>query len=210
VAAVAPLTGTTFLRLTTPVRQNITAATRDDERPTLEMVNLVTGEETLLGVAPENPVINVFGTQRANLTSPSTMVVDSKGTVYALTLSGLSVIPLTAQNSTTRPQVTSGARGIVNSADGTQNFKPGSFVTVNGRALADPSTAETVPVPTVMGGSCVTFNDISVPLLQTSATQIQAQVPDTLLPGTYMVVVRSLTTAQASDPTAITVRPSTN
>ena len=40
VAAVAPLNDTTFLRLTTPVRQNITAVTRDDARTTLEMVNV--------------------------------------------------------------------------------------------------------------------------------------------------------------------------
>ena len=48
VAAVAPLNDTAFLRLTTPVRQNITTATRDDSRTTLEMVNLITGEDTLL------------------------------------------------------------------------------------------------------------------------------------------------------------------
>src|SRR5207247_3794263 len=44
VAAVAPLNENTFLRLTTPVRQNITTVTRDDSRTTLEIVNLATGE----------------------------------------------------------------------------------------------------------------------------------------------------------------------
>ena len=79
VAAVAALNDTTFLRLTTPVRQNITTATRDDPRTTLEMVNLLTGEDTLVGVAPENPVSNVFGTTRSNV-PPRQMVVDSAGT----------------------------------------------------------------------------------------------------------------------------------
>ena len=37
-----------------------------------------------------------------------------------------------------------------------------------------------VPLPTVLGGSCVTFGDIAVPLLVSSKGQIQAQVPDTL------------------------------
>src|SRR5262249_13707559 len=44
VAAVTGLTDTTFLRLTTPVRQNITTATRDDSRTTLDMISLTTGE----------------------------------------------------------------------------------------------------------------------------------------------------------------------
>ena len=54
-AAVAPLDDKRFLRLTTPVRQNITTVTRDDARTTLEIVNLETGEDTLAGVVPENP-----------------------------------------------------------------------------------------------------------------------------------------------------------
>ena len=88
VAAVAPLNDKQFLRLTTPVRQNITTATRDDSRTTLDIVNLETGEVTLAGVVPENPVVNVFGTTRFN-TNPRQMVVDSAGTTaYAITLSG--------------------------------------------------------------------------------------------------------------------------
>jgi len=133
-------------------------------------------------------------------------VADSQGTVYAITLSGLSVIPLTPAGAATRPAIAAGTRGVVNSADGTNNIKPGSFITVNGTNLAAPATATTIPVPTVLGGSCVTFGDIAVPLLQTSAGQIQAQVPETLRPGTQVVQVRSLATAQASDPVQVTVR----
>jgi uncharacterized protein (TIGR03437 family) len=53
----------------------------------------------------------------------------------------------------------------------------------------------------------VTFGDIAVPLLVTSAGQIQAQVPDTLQAGTQVVEVRSLSTAQDSDPVVVTVKP---
>jgi uncharacterized protein (TIGR03437 family) len=45
------------------------------------------------------------------------------------------------------------------------------------------------------------------PLLVSSSGQIQAQVPDTLPAGTQVVEVRSLSTAQASDPVVVTVRP---
>jgi hypothetical protein len=207
VAALVPLDDKRFLRLTTPVRQNITTVTRDDARTTLEVVNLETGEDTLAGVVPENPVVNVFGTTRFN-TNPRMMAVNSAGTTaYMITLSGLSVVSLTPTGVDTRPAIDTGARGIVNSADGTPNFKPGSFITISGSHLADAATADTIPPPTVLGGSCVTFGDIAVPLLVSSSGQIQAQVPDTLPAGTHVVEVRSLSTAQASDPVVVTVRP---
>ena len=207
VAALTPLDAKRFLRLTTPVRQNITTVTRDDARTTLEVVNLETGEDTLAGVVPENPVVNVFGTTRFN-TNPRMMAVNSAGTTaYMITLSGLSVVSLTPTGTDTRPAITTGARGIVNSADGTPNFKPGSFITISGSHLADAATADAIPPPTVLGGSCVTFGDIAVPLLVSSSGQIQAQVPDTLPSGTHVVEVRSLSTAQASDPVVVTVRP---
>src|SRR6185369_1198451 len=121
VASVAPLNDKQFLRMTTPVRQNITTATRDDSRTTLDIVNLATGEVSLAGVVPETPVVNVFGTTRFN-TNARQMVVDSAGkSVYAITLSGLSVISLSAANTDTRPSINSGGRGIVNSADGRAN-----------------------------------------------------------------------------------------
>ena len=187
------------------MRQNITTVTKDDSRTTLEVVNLKTGSDTLAGVVPENPVVNVFGTTRFN-TNPRMMAVNSAGTTaYLITLSGLSVVSLTPTGTDTRPAIS--ANGIVNAADGTPNFQPGSFITINGKNLADAATASTIPPPTVLGGSCVTFGDIAVPLLISSSGQIQAQVPDTLPAGTHVVEVRSLSTAQDSDPVVVTVKP---
>jgi hypothetical protein len=174
----------------------------------MEVVNLQTGEDTLAGVVPENPVVNVFGTTRFN-TNPRMMAVNAAGTTaYMITLSGLSVVSLKPTGTDTRPAIATGAGGIVNSTDGSTNFKPGSFITINGQNLADSATADTIPPPTVLGGSCVTFGDIAVPLLVSSSGQIQAQVPGTLPAGTQVVEVRSLATAQASDPVVVTVRPS--
>jgi DNA-binding beta-propeller fold protein YncE len=204
VAATAGLNDSSFLRLTTSVRQNITTVTRDDPRTTLDLINLVTGENTILGVAPENPLTSVFGTARSNVT-PRHLVVDAAGTTaYAITLSGLSVIPLTRTGPDTRP--TLAARGIVNSSDGSALIRPGSFITIAGANLATEAVAETVPPPTVLGGSCVTFGDVAVPLLQASDGRIEAQVPDTLRPGIHVIQVRSLATAQQSEPITVTVR----
>ena len=117
------------------------------------------------------------------------------------------MIPLAPSGASTQPAINIGATGIVNAADGSTNITPGSFITLSGQNLATKAAASTVPPPTVLGGSCVTFGDIAVPLLATSSGQIQAQVPDTLLPGTQIVQVRSLATAQDSTPVTVTVRP---
>ena len=202
VASVLALNERQFARITTPVRNNIAAATRDDPRPTLEVIDLETGSETLAGALAENPAVTVFGTQRWNV-SPRQMVADSAGTVYAITLSGLTVVPARPPTEDSRPQIAP-ARGVIN-ADGTTNIRPGSFVTINGRNLAEAAAAESLPAPTVLGGSCVTFNDFALPLLQTSSGQIQAQIPANVSTGTNVVQVRSLASAQASDPVLVTV-----
>lgn len=206
VAALAPLDSERFLRLTTPVRNAVNQATNDEVRTTLQMVDVSTNAITQIGVVPENPVLSVFG-QTLQRVPPRMMVVDPDGrTAYAITISGLSVIPLVATTSATRPAVAAGARGIVNSIDGSQNLRPGSFVTITGQNLASPAAADLIPLPTVLGGSCVTFSDIPLNMISASPTQISAQIPDTLRPGLYVVQVRSLATAQASDPVVLNVR----
>jgi hypothetical protein len=205
IASVAAIDENRFVRLTTPVRTNITSVTRDDKRTTLEAIDIRSGAESLVGVVPENPALSVFGTALQRV-PPRQMVVDSKGNVYALTISGLSIIPLTPSSEDTRPKLAAGARAIVNSSDGTPNFKPGSFITLSGANLASPATADQIPAPTVLGGSCVVFNDVAVPLLQTSTGQISAQIPDSVRSGINVVQVRSLATAQASDPLVVTVQ----
>ncbi|HXS93747.1 MAG TPA: hypothetical protein VN736_04025 [Candidatus Limnocylindrales bacterium] len=194
-----------YLRITTPVRTSVTATGTDDSRATVELVDLTAGTDTLAAVAPENPWISVFGTTRTNV-QPRLMVVDSAGTTaYVITISGLSVVPLVQGAAA---PVIAPVNGIVNSTDGTANIQPGTFITLRGQNLASKAVATTVPPPAVLGGSCVTFGDVSVPLLQSSSGQILAQVPDTLPAGTQVVQVRSLALAQDSAPVTVIVRPS--
>ncbi len=204
VASVAALDERSFVRLTTAVRQSVTATTRDDVRPVIEQVDINTGAETVAAIAAEQPTYSVFGRSRVNV-SPRQMVADSRGNIYAITLSGLSFIPLTPPG-TGRPTIRGGARGVLNALDGTPNFSPGSFITVSGSNLALPAKAEDAPPPTVLGGSCFTFSDVPLRLLETSPEQIIAQIPEDLRPGRYVVQVRSLATAQVSDPVVVTVQ----
>jgi hypothetical protein len=205
VAAVVPLNDNQFLRMTTPVRQAITSTTRDDPRTQMEIIDVRNFSESIIAVLPENPVFNVLAANRVNIPVRQ-MVVDSQGTAYSITLSGLSVIPLAARTATTQPRLPLGARAIVNSQDGSTNIRPGSFVTITGQSLASAAAADTLPAPSLLGGSCVTFNDVPLTLIQTSPTQIQAQVPSNVRPGQNVVQVRSLANAQQSDPVVVTVQ----
>ncbi len=206
VVATAPFDANSFIRLTTPVRANITATATSDPRPVLERVNVTNGAATVLAVAPENPRFTVFGATRFNI-QPRSMVVDANNVAYIVTLSGLSVVPLTP-GGTSKP-VINPARGIVNANDGSGTVRVGGFINVNGSNLATAATAATLPTPTVLGGSCVTFNDVALPLLQTGSGQIVAQIPTTVSQGTNIVQVRSIGTGQQSDPVQVTVQPPT-
>lgn len=205
VAAVYAIDENLFLRMTTPVRQNITAVTRDDARATLEMVNIQTGSVSVIAIAPENPQFSVFGAARVN-TPARQMLVDDQNLAYSIGVSGLSVIPVFPTGTAPRPSITAGSRGVVNSEDGTPNLRPGGFVTINGALLANPATANSIPAPTVLGGSCVVMNELPLPLIQTSNGQISAQIPENLPPGPAVVQVRSLLRAEQSDPVVVTIR----
>lgn len=206
VYALAPVDANNYLRFTTSFRANIGASAADEQRPTLELVNVASGQATLIGPVAEQPRYTVFGTTATNVPARQ-MVVDNSGTAYLVTLSGLSVVPLTV-NGAPRPQLAA-TRSVVNATDGSTTLRPGSFVNVVGAALADTATADVLPAPTVLGGSCVTFNDVSLPLFKTSSGQIQAQIPANVVMGSNVVVVRSLSTGQASDPVVVTVQPGT-
>ena len=71
-----------------------------------------------------------------------------------------------------------------------------------GRNLASAANAAgAANLPTVLGGACVTLNNVPMPLLATSPGQINAQIPPTLAAGRYPLVVRS-TASQAASATA--------
>ena len=204
VVATAPFDQSNFVRLSTPVRANIGAVATTDARPTLELVNIANASARLLAVAPENPRFTLFGTARFNMPARS-MVVDSNNVAYIITLSGLSVVPLTPTGVAT-PQIAPTSRAIVSAADGSTNLKIGGVVSISGTNLASAATASQLPAPTVLGGSCVTFNDVPLLMLQTTPGQIQAQIPVNVTAGTNVVQVRSLATGQQSSTVVVTVQ----
>jgi uncharacterized protein (TIGR03437 family) len=61
------------------------------------------------------------------------------------------------------------------------------------------------PLPTVMGGVCVTLNNQPLPLMSTAGEQIVAQIPPNLAAGRYPLVVRNLNAGAATNPVQVTV-----
>jgi YVTN family beta-propeller protein len=204
VMATAPFDSNNFVRATIPVRTNITTTPTSDARETLELVNISSGATRLLAVAPDNPRFTLLGTTRYNI-PPRSMVIDNNNVAYLIGLSGLSVVPLTPNGAPT-PAISTSAKAIVNAADGSTTLKIGGVINISGSNLASTATAATLPPPTVLGGSCVTFNDVALPLLQASSGQIQAQIPTAVTPGSNVVQVRSLGTGMQSTPVVVTVQ----
>jgi DNA-binding beta-propeller fold protein YncE len=206
VAAVAPVSQTSFLRMTTPVRTSITTAITDDIHTTLQLVSTTTGATSTVAEMPDNPVVSLFTTTKTAMPARQ-MVVDANGVAYAITLSGLSVMPTAAATSATTP-ATAGSRAVVNAANGSAIFAPGAFIEIDGTNLASTATASSLPAPTVLGGSCVLVDDVAIPLLSTSPTQIMAQLPATIRGGVNVLQVRSLTNAQRSTPVVVSIQNS--
>ncbi len=204
VAALAPVDQNVFLRMTTPVRTTITTVTTDDAHTTLQLVDTRTGVASTVAEMPDNPAYSVFNNTRTPMPSRQ-MVVDGSGTVYAITMSGLSVVPTSATGGSTVPALAA-AKSVIDSNTGTATFTPGSFVTINGTNLASTATATTLPPPTVLGGSCVLVDGVAIPLLSTSPTQIRAQIPASIRSGSNVFQVRSLDNAQRSAPVIVTVQ----
>ena len=86
-------------------------------------------------------------------------------------------------------------------------MSPGSLVTIRGSNLALEAQAPGAPLPRSLGGVCVTANEIAIPLIRTSATEIQAQLPPELPPGRVTFTVRSTRLGVSSPGVQVQVNP---
>jgi uncharacterized protein (TIGR03437 family) len=164
--------------------------------PTAQILDSTTGITTASANALEGPITQVAATGRATI-SGRTMAVDSSGTTaYIITTSGLSIVPLAPVSASDRPQPT--ARAAVNFATYQLPVAANGILSIFGQNLASNDSASSSPLPTLLGGVCVTLNNIALPLFATSPTQINAQIPPNMTAGTYPLVVRSIARQAAS------------
>lgn len=207
VAAVAAVSGTIAARYLPPTLASANTTTR--EVPLVELVDTATGQTRALSAALEGPLASQIGTQRVN-TNGRTMAVDmANNLAYVLTMSGLSIVPLTAvaQSGPGGGQGGGGAAstavtvrqgGLVNLASKATAVAPGTLVSIFGANLAAGASVSAPPYPVMLGGVCVTVDESPVPLVMTSAGQINAQLPPALRTGSHSLVVRAVDRNTAS------------
>jgi uncharacterized protein (TIGR03437 family) len=200
IAAVAALGAQSYARFSMPLRAS--ASTAPTDAGLVEIVDIANQRITASAAGLEGPLTAAIGTSRAIVGGRSMAIDSSSSAAYILTASGLSIIPLTAAGQPV-PAVKSG--GVVNTANFTSAIAPGGLVSILGQNLASSATASSYPLPTILGGACVTLNNSPLPILATSPTQVNVQVPPTLAAGRYPLVVHSISGQAASSSLTVTV-----
>ena len=99
----------------------------------------------------------------------------SNGTaIVSLTTSGVTIQPANFDAPVSKPVLSS----VVSAADGTSPVGEGGLLSVFGSGLSSANFASSqFPLPGVLGNSCLTLNDESIPLMFVSPGQINAQAP---------------------------------
>jgi uncharacterized protein (TIGR03437 family) len=137
---------------------------------------------------PPRPTALELGVNNQTQLLPRGIAMDNSNNAYLLTVSGLSIVTLT---STAGRAPSFQSSGVVNGASHTGPVSPGSLITIFGANLADSAKATAAPLPRILGGVCVTANEVTIPLISTSPTQIDAQLPFDLGTGRFTLTVRS-------------------
>ena len=126
--------------------------------------------------------------------SASSAVTDSQGKAFVLvtlgsagpatvsaTAGGLAAVSLSI---TVQAASTVTITSVVNGASFQAPLASGSWITIGGSGFAaSPTTASVVPLPLTLGGVGVKVNNIAIPLEFVNATQINAQLPYEIAPG---------------------------
>ena len=201
ISSVAAGNGNFYARFTQPVVANANAFVTDT--PSVEIVDVNTGLAIRTAAALEGPLTRLNGTQRTNVDGRLLAVDAALTNAYLLTTSGLSVIPLDPIPPSERPLVP--AAGVVNVGTYTAGAAQNGLISIFGSNLGRSATASDTPLPTSLGGVCLTLNNNPLPLLMTSSGQINAQIPPNLAPGRYPLIVRSLDRKVAALPVQLTV-----
>ncbi|HLK67127.1 MAG TPA: hypothetical protein VKU19_27020 [Bryobacteraceae bacterium] len=98
----------------------------------------------------------------------------NRNTLIALTTSGFTALPWQFDTAVAPPAITQ----VVNAADLTANFAPGSLIAVFGTNLNPTNMVSSqIPLPTALGESCLTLAGTALPMSFASPGQINAQLP---------------------------------
>jgi uncharacterized protein (TIGR03437 family) len=109
----------------------------------------------------------------------------SRGTVIALTVSGVTVLPSGYDASVNSPNI----GRVVSAADGVSSVAPGGLFSIYGTNLSPTNVAtKEIPLPTALGDSCLTVNGQPMPIIFVSPGQINGQMPYQTVGNVTMIV----------------------
>ncbi len=189
------------------IRVRTGAANGTDTRQTLERLaaaTLLVNQSSPL----DESMVNAPPGNNVNLLLPRGMAIDSPtGNAYVLTTSGMTVIPLTVASGAAP---TFNPNGVVNGASFAPGapVAPGSIISLFGTNLGDTASATDLPLATVLGGTCITINDIGMPLFYVSPTQVNAQLPPNTAAGRVTLTARNRNSGRVGNAFTLTVTPS--
>src|SRR5262249_31918709 len=106
---------------------------------------------------PPRVISQELGTNNQTQVLPRGLAADSNNNIYLLTYSGLSIVSLASATGRV-PAFT--ASGVVNSPSKTAPISAGALISIFGSNLADSAQASAAPLPTLLGGVCVTANEV--------------------------------------------------
>jgi uncharacterized protein (TIGR03437 family) len=163
--------------------------TRMTEAPLLVQETTVTvpGEcQTLFGQTVCKPPT----TQTTVVGAPFTRTLvplPNRSAIISMSASGYTILPWNYDAWVSEPRL----EKVTSLADGSEKVAPGMLVIVNGINLSLTQYATGgIPLPTILGESCLTVNGIPIPITLISPTQINAQLPF-LLAGDATMTLRS-------------------
>ena len=202
VPAVTAISANQVAMFTVPVRTNSNTPATD--AGLVEIYDTNTGAPAGSAATLEGPSTAVTGAARASVFSRTIAYDSTASTAYVLTDTGLSIVKVTpaASNAALRPTINTG--GIVSAGDNSPGIAPGEIVSIFGKNFGSGQTA-TAPLPTLLGGVCVTLNNVPLPLSMASTGQINAQIPVTLAAGKYPLLIRSIDNQAISASTTVTI-----
>ncbi len=135
---------------------------------------VLTAESPFLAGAFTAPPIGQVGQTILPFSRTLAPLTNAQSIVF-LSTSGFTVLPWNYGVSTGTPPVVT---AVESAADGSPAVAPGGLIAIYGTGLSASSEgAGQIPLPTMLGGACVSVNNEAIPLLYASPSQINAQLP---------------------------------
>lgn len=204
VPAVTAVSANQVALFTLPVRTGVNTVASD--AGLVELYDPATGVSAGNGGTIEGAPTTIFGSTRTSAFARTMAYDPASGTAYLISTSGISIVKITTGpaggGTSLKPTVNAG--GILSAGDNSPGLAPGEIVSIFGKNFGNGATA-TPPLPTVLGGVCVTLNNSPIPLSMAASGQINGQIPVTLAAGRYPLVIRSIDNQAISSTSTVTI-----